>query len=152
MKAIYGLLLMASSTVAARKHHYQFSSFHGNYAAEHDALVALQGDDKPPPEVPGGLSDSRYISHWRKDWPEGVTDASQNDEDVLHLKGKGRKYKEPKDKITYPWTLDSDIIDSQRHLEDVQGKLEHTMDERVYRDRGYAVLNRGYKAIKSTYL
>ena len=76
MKAIFGVaLLMLVGTTNARKH-YHFESFHGNYAAEHDALVALQGDEKPPPEVPGGLSDSRYISKWRFDWPEGVTDAS----------------------------------------------------------------------------
>lgn len=75
-----------------------------------------------------------------------------DDENVLHLKGKGRKEKEPKPVITYPWTLDSEIVDSQRHLTDVEGVLEHEMDKKVYVDRGYNVLNRGAKAIKSVWL
>ena len=129
----------------------KFASFHGNYAAEHDMLVALQGDDKPPPEVPGGLSDGRYISNWRKDWPQGI-DNAKNDEDVLNLKGKPRKQKDKPDVFTYPWTLDADIVDSQKHTEDVEGVLDHTMDKEAYRDRAYRILNRGYKQIKSWYL
>ena len=71
---------------------------------------------------------------------------------MLHLKGKGRKAKEPKPVYTYPWTLDADIVDSQRHLNDVEGVLEHQMDKRVFVDRGFNVLNRGARAIKSVWL
>ena len=130
MKAIFGAVLLAlfgsAEAVNHRRHHHhhKLKPFHGRMAAEHD-LVALRGDDKPPPEVPGGLSDGRFISHWRKPWPEGAVDNSWNDEDVLHLKGKGRKAKDPPPVYHYPWTLDADIVDSQRHLDDVETGLEH---------------------------
>lgn len=74
MKAILGsaiaMLLLAGNVEAIHhKRHYKFAPFHGKYAAYHDALIALQDDDKPPPEIPGGLSDDRYTSEWRKEWP-----------------------------------------------------------------------------------
>ena len=110
--------------------HHNFAPFHGDYVKEHDELIAL-GED-PPPEVPGGHSDGRYTSKWRFEWPQGVTDNAKNDEDVLNLKGHGRKKKKEKDVYTYPWTLDSDIVDSQKHLSDVEGILEKPLDLKIY--------------------
>ena len=146
-------MALGSTEAIQKKHHHhmEFAPFHGQVAAEHDMLLALQGDDKPPPDQQGGLVDDRYTAHWRKPWPQGI-DNSVNDEDVLNLKGKKRTAKDKPEVFTYPWTLDSDIVDSQKHLDDVQGELEHEMDKVVYQDRGYKVLNRGYKAIKSWYL
>ena len=63
-------------------------------------------------------------SHWRKRWPQGDTDDGDDDDLVLNMKGKGRKYKDPPDVYTYPWRLDDDIVDSQKHLEDTQGLLK----------------------------
>ena len=157
MKAVFGavlLMVLGSAEAVHHKkhhHHHKFGPFHGRISAEHD-LIALQGDDKPPPEIPGGHSDMRYLSKWRKPWPQGAVDNAANDEDVLNMRGSGRKAKEEKPVITYPWTLDSDIIDSQQHLEDVQGIVEHEMPKHIYWDRGYEMLNRGSKAIKSWYL
>ena len=55
-------------------------------------------------------------SHWKKNWPQGDTDDGTNDEDVMNMSGKDLK-KKKKDAVTYPWKLDSDIVDSQNHLE-----------------------------------
>ena len=55
-------------------------------------------------------------SHWQKNWPQGDTDDGTNDEDVMNMSGKDLK-KKKKDAVTYPWKLDSDIVDSQNHLE-----------------------------------
>ena len=115
-------------------------------------MLQVMGDDDPPPEVPGGLSDSRYISKWRLDWPHGGVDNSVNDEDVLNLKGKKRTAKEKPPVYTYPWTLDSDIVDSQKHLGDVEDILDKKLETHVYEDRGYRTLNSGDRAIKSWYL
>ena len=133
MKGLFGVVLLMAlgdSEAIQRKHHHHhrdqdFAPFHGRIAAEHDLLIGLQGDDKPPPEVPGGLSDDRYISKWRMDWPHGAVDNSVDDENVLNLKGKKRTAKDPPPVFTYPWTLDADIVDSQKHLDDVEGVLEH---------------------------
>merc|ERR1719240_2043409 len=96
MKAVFGaVLLMVLGTAEAvhhkkHHHHHKFGPFHGRISAEHD-LIALQGDDKPPPEIPGGHSDMRYLSKWRKPWPQGAVDNAANDEDVLNMRGSGRK-------------------------------------------------------------
>ena len=56
-------------------------------------------------------------AHWRKPWPYGI-DNGDDDEDVLNMGGNGRtkKGRPPPVKYTYPFTIDSDVIDTQRHL------------------------------------
>ena len=56
-------------------------------------------------------------AHWRKPWPYGI-DNGDDDEDVLNMGGIGRtkKVRPPPVKYTYPFTIDSDVIDTQRHL------------------------------------
>ena len=71
---------------------------------------------------------------------------------MLHLKGKGRKYKDPPPVYKYEWRLDDDIVDSQRHTENVEEQLDKQMDYKSFWDRGYNILNSGDKAIKSVYL
>ena len=70
-------------------------------------------------------------SHWKKPWPQGDTDDGTNDEDVLNMTWDDKK-KKKKDKLTYPWTLDSEIVDSQKHLEDIEKKLGSKFTEEGY--------------------
>ena len=63
-------------------------------------------------------------SHWRKIWPQGDTDNGDDDDLVLNLKGKERGWKKPPPTYTYPWTLDSDVVDTAKHLEDTEGLLK----------------------------
>ena len=98
--AIVTLALIAGEAEARRHHH-------------HVAGVTFLGGIEPEDLM------QEQPSHWRKVWPQGLTDAGDDDENVLNLKGEPRKFKEPPPVITYPWTLDSDIVDSQSHLEDV---------------------------------
>ena len=60
-------------------------------------------------------------AHWRKNWPQGDVDNGDSDEDVMNLKGKGRKHKDPPDVYTYPWTLEPEMVDSAKHLEESEG-------------------------------
>ena len=126
-----------------------FAPFHGKVAQEHDMLLGL-GED-PPPEVPGGESDGRYKSLWRNPWPHGI-DNADNDEDVLNWKSPHRTAKKKPQVFTYPWTLDSEIVDSQKHIDDVEKVLDKEFEHKDYRDRAYNILNYGHKAIKSNYL
>ena len=51
-------------------------------------------------------------SHWRKDWPEGATDSSGNDKDVIdRLPNLKRSHKDPPPVFTYPWTYDKDVVE-----------------------------------------
>ena len=74
-------------------------------------------DEDPPPDVPGGLSDSRYTSSWRKEWPSGH-DNGDGDADVLERFNKPDKKKEKKkEEEKYPWTYDKDVIDTGKSIE-----------------------------------
>ena len=79
--------------------------------------LRMRGDDDPPPEVPGGESDPRYKSHWRKPWPEGH-DNSDGDADILARFNKPdpRKIKVKKEE-KYPWEYDKDVIDTKNSIE-----------------------------------
>ena len=152
---VSAVVLLATSTEAIQ--HYKFAEFHGQYEKAHDELVALEDPFlysppvDPAPEIPGGESDDRYKSLWRNKWPQGIDNAA-NDEDVLNMKGLGRKYKKPSPELKYEYKLDSDIIDSQKHTDDVEELLEKKFEKKDFRDRAYNILNYGSKAIKSWYL
>ena len=49
-------------------------------------------------------------SHWRKVWPEGATDNSDGDAEILDRFNKGKKPKKPEPEEKYPWTLDEDVV------------------------------------------
>ena len=72
--------------------------------------------------------------HWQKKWPEGDTDNGEEDECILDIKACLGDYKKKKDKgpLRYPWTLDSDIVDSQKHLGDIETKLGNKFSEEGY--------------------
>ena len=74
-------------------------------------------DEKPPPDQPGGLSDDRYTSHWRKPWPQGVDDSAGDDEVLSRFnKPDPRKIKEKKVE-KYPWEYDKDVIETGKSIE-----------------------------------
>ena len=49
-------------------------------------------------------------SHWRKVWPEGDTDNSDGDAEVLDRFNKRTKEDKPEKVETYPWSLDEDVL------------------------------------------
>ena len=51
-------------------------------------------------------------SHWRKNWPEGDTDNGDGDAEVLDWFNNPEKHSKKKVKITYPYTLDDDVIET----------------------------------------
>ena len=100
------VIALATSGADAHRHHHHLRNVNYVGGIDKDDLMQNQA------------------SHWRKNWPQGDTDNGDNDEDVLNLKGDPRKAKKKPDVYTYPWKLDSDIVDSQKHLDDVQGTLK----------------------------
>ena len=79
--------------------------------------VKARGDDDPPPDVPGGLSDDRFTSHWRKPWPQGHDDGA-GDGELLDQFNKPEKKKEKKKSgdEKYPWEYDKDVIDTGKSI------------------------------------
>ena len=49
-------------------------------------------------------------SHWKKIWPQGDTDDSTNDDEVLDMFSLPLPPAPPAPPITYPWTYDEDVI------------------------------------------
>ena len=126
------VLALVASVEARHRHH------------KHRDLVGLRGID------PDDLMQNQ-ASHWRKAWPQGNTDDGENDEDVLNIGAPRRRTeKKPDPEITYPWTLDEDVIHTQKHLADVEAKMNKKFTS--YQDRGFTILNSGDAGIKSPFL
>ena len=49
-------------------------------------------------------------SHWRKVWPEGATDNSDGDAEILDRFNKRPKEEKKEKEETYPWSLDEDVL------------------------------------------
>ena len=49
-------------------------------------------------------------SHWRKVWPEGATDNSDGDAEIIDRFNKKPKEKDPEKEEKYPWSYDEDVI------------------------------------------
>eukprot|EP00356_Strombidium_inclinatum_P008250 CAMPEP_0170492442 /NCGR_PEP_ID=MMETSP0208-20121228/12256_1 /TAXON_ID=197538 /ORGANISM="Strombidium inclinatum, Strain S3" /LENGTH=128 /DNA_ID=CAMNT_0010768177 /DNA_START=23 /DNA_END=406 /DNA_ORIENTATION=+ len=123
------LVATLATDASARRHHFKGVEFIGGI--DEKEIMQEQG------------------SHWRKPWPEGDTDAGDGDDVVLNLKGKPRKVKPAPPVVTYPWTLDEDVVSTQDSISDVEGGMGSQFSKQGWWDRGFAILNSGEKAIKS---
>ena len=92
--------------------------------------------------------------HWRKAWPQGLTDSGEHDHDVINIGGNGRekKLREVHKYVPREWTLDADVVDTQAHLGDAESMIGDQFSKKGYWDRGLAILNSGDRAIKSVYI
>ena len=127
----FALLLIGS--VSAHRHH------HGHHNHVHDLIQAqAYGIDK---------DDLMDGSHWRKTWPEGNTDDSTDDDTILSKwTDKKRTAKDKVKRVTYPFELDDDIKDSQRHMGEAETSVGQTFgenDRNAYLDRGLNIINAG---------
>ena len=71
-----------------------------------------------------GIDEKELITgnRWRNKWPEGVTDPSDGDDLVLNMEGFPKKKKAPDAPIRYEWTLDSDVLDTYKTIQDTEAK------------------------------
>ena len=140
--------LVAGAAAISRHHH----SSH-NYDSSQYYMVSLDAMMMNPMEDPAIMQNQP--SHWRKQWPEGLTDQGQQDDTVVDRQGKyrGRKWTKPVPVVDYghDLPLDGDIVDSQKHTEDAESQFEKVLAPSSYLDRGYTILN-NRAAIKSPHL
>ena len=104
-----------------------------------------------------GIPDGDLMAgaHWRKSWPEGDTDNGSHDDFVVNLRNddiRGKNWLDAAPHIDYSSTLDSDVVDTQKHLADIEAQFKEKLSEEGYADRGYGILNSGDRAIKGLYL
>ena len=97
---------------------------------------AVQLDSIPP----SSLMQSNP-SYWKKTWPEGITDNSDNDDVVinmfLHPKDHGKK----KPVITYPYTLSEDVISTQASIKKGEEITKKTFENDAAHARGLDMLH-----------
>lgn len=67
--------------------------------------------EDPPPDVPGGLADSRYTSNWRKPWPQGADDGNGDGEVLDQFNKPDKKKEKEKKEEKYPWEYDKEVLD-----------------------------------------
>ena len=108
----FGVALVAL-LAGAEAHHHHHPHFNRQY-------LSTRGIDE---------EDLMDGAHWRKKWPEGIDDGN-DDEEILNMGRLGRKKKKDEEpEPTYPWTLEPEMVDSAKHLEDVEKSMNRKFEE-----------------------
>lgn len=82
-------------------------------------------------------------SHWRKSWPEGIIDNADGDSEVLEmfLKPEDEKEKKKEKKETYPWTLDEDVIATQKSITTAEDITKAVLTEPATKNGGLDMIS-----------
>ena len=93
--------------------------------------------------IPAGTLMQNNPSHWRKVWPEGITDNGDEDAEVLEtfLKPEEDKKKKKDKKETYPWTLDEDVIATQKSIGTAEEITKSKLTEPATKNGGLDMIN-----------
>ena len=93
--------------------------------------------------IPAGSLMQNNPSHWRKVWPEGAIDNSDGDADVLDTFNKPEEEKEKKKdkKETYPWTLDEDVIATEKSIKTAEEITKATLNEKATKNGGLDMIS-----------
>ena len=93
--------------------------------------------------IPAGSLMQNNPYHWRKAWPEGAIDNSDGDADVLETFNKPEEEKEKKKdkKETYPWTLDEDVIATEKSIKTAEEITKATLNEKATKNGGLDMIS-----------
>ena len=67
--------------------------------------------------IPAGSLMQNNPSHWRKIWPEGITDNADGDAEILNRFNKPEEEKKTKGLETYPWTMSDEVKETQASIQ-----------------------------------
>ena len=104
----FSLILLVAAAEARHHHH------HSQELLSIGAALKARGIDEK--EMIEG-------NRWRKAWPEGVTDPSDGDDMVLNMEGFPKKKKAGPPNIKYEWTIDPEVLSTEKSLADTETKL-----------------------------
>ena len=81
-----------------------------------------------------GIDEKELITgnRWRNKWPEGVTDPSDGDDLVLNMEGFPKKKKAADAPVKYEWTMDPEVISTQKSLTDAETKAGKKLGKEVW--------------------
>ena len=66
--------------------------------------------------IPAGSLMQNNPSHWRKIWPEGITDNADGDAEIINRFLKDEDDGKKKTKETYPWTMSDEVKETQASI------------------------------------
>ena len=75
-------------------------------------------------------------NHWRKVWPEGAIDNGDGDADILDWFNHPDKKEKKKPVITYPYTLDEDVIETQNSISTAEKLTNKTLSSEGVKNGG----------------
>ena len=75
-------------------------------------------------------------AHWRKVWPEGAVDNGDGDADVLDMFLKPDIKTKKKVKITYPYTLDEEVVDTAESIATAEKITNKTLTKEGVKNGG----------------
>ena len=67
--------------------------------------------------IPAGSLMQNNPSHWRKVWPEGITDNADGDAEILARFNKPEEEKKKGGKETYPWSISDEVKETQASIQ-----------------------------------
>ena len=80
-------------------------------------------------------------NHWRKRWPEGNTDDSNGDAEVINMFLEPEPPKEPEKKETYPYTIDEDVISTMESIKTAEKLTKKKLTDEGARNSGMDMIN-----------
>ena len=93
--------------------------------------------------IPASTLMQNNPSHWKKNWPEGIVDNGDEDAEILNtfLKPVDTKKKKPVGTETYPWTLDEDVIATQKSIETAEKITSKKLSAKATKNGGLDMIS-----------
>ena len=71
--------------------------------------------------IPAGTLMQNNPSHWRKVWPEGITDNADGDAEIIGRFNIPEVEKVTKGTEKYPWALDEEVVSTGESIKSAEG-------------------------------
>ena len=93
--------------------------------------------------IPKGTLMQNNPSHWRKVWPEGIVDNGDADAEILEafLLPEDEKAKKKGKKETFDWTLDDDVIATQKSITTAEGITSQKLNDAATKNGGLDMIS-----------
>ena len=91
--------------------------------------------------IPAGALMQNNPSHWRKTWPEGITDNADGDAEVINRFLKDEDDGKKKTKETYPWTISDEVKETQASIAKGEKITGEVFEDDAAKQRGLNMLH-----------
>ena len=91
--------------------------------------------------IPAGALMQNNPSHWRKVWPEGITDNADGDAEGINRFLKDEDDGKKKTKETYPWTISDEVKETQASIAKGEKITGEVFEDDAAKQRGLNMLH-----------